>query len=267
MDSDREQRRAIWVAAIGLQDVDGLTVSPHLLETAKRNIEGVTSIGATYDIVRSYYAEKERANAPAKEADIVSAAIARILSEDAFTFSVPGFLAVHKRIFDGVFDHAGYIRPYNVTRPEWVLGGKSVVYAPFGEIQETLEYDIRKEKERASSATRDRMIRDFARFVSGIWQIHPFCEGNTRMVAVFFAKYLGSLGLGIDYTCFSENSLYFRNALVRANYNDFLLGICEDHSFLEMFLENVIFGARHELRNREMRVGTENSVPELRVDP
>lgn len=41
---DRARRAELWQVAIGLQDVDGLTPSQYLLDTAKEHIEGELSI-------------------------------------------------------------------------------------------------------------------------------------------------------------------------------------------------------------------------------
>ncbi len=66
----------------------------------------------------------------------------------------------------------------------------------------------------------DEIITHLTRFVSGIWQTHPFREGNTRTTAVFTIKYLQSIGFKADNQLFEQHSWYFRNALVRANYKN-----------------------------------------------
>ena len=63
-----------------------------------------------------------------------------------------------------------------------------------------------------------------------------------------------SLGFDADNTLFANNSWYFRNALVRANYRNVTKGIEADTTFLVRFLRNLLFGEHHELRNRHMLV-------------
>ena len=97
-------------------------------------------------------------------------------------------------------------------------------------------------------------IHHLAVFVSRLWQIHVFGEGNTRTTAVFFIKYLRMLGFEVENDLFAENSWYFRNALVRANYNNIKAGIYETTEFLEKFLRNLLLDEKNELHNREMHV-------------
>ncbi len=91
-------------------------------------------------------------------------------------------------------------------------------------------------------------------FISGLWQIQVFAEGNTRTTAVFFIKYLRMLGFDVENDLFAENSWYFRNFLVRANYNNIKKGIYETTDFLEKFLRNLLLDENHDLHNREMHV-------------
>ena len=97
-------------------------------------------------------------------------------------------------------------------------------------------------------------MKHFAAFTSGIWQIHPFGEGNTRTTAIFVILYLKAFGLRVNSDVFAEHSWYFRNALVRSNYNDFQLGIHATTKYLELFFENLLMNANHELKNRYLRV-------------
>lgn len=47
---------------------------------------------------------------------------------------------------------------------------------------------------------------------------------------------------------------YFRNALVRANYNDLKNGIHETTEYLELFLRNLLLDEKNELHNRSMHI-------------
>ena len=227
-----------WYTAMGLQAVDGLETSDYLKETARKNIEGKITLPEAGKLIESYYKESSgKSEDRTKEADIVSARIATILSEKAFTFSVPQFISIHKRLFTGIFSHAGKIRDYNISKKEWVLDGESVHYGNALELREMLEYDIRTEKEYEyplnSVAT---IIPHLAKFVSRLWQIHAFGEGNTRTTAVFFIMYLRTMGFDVTNDIFAENAWYFRNSLVRANYNNYTKGIRETSEYFELFL-------------------------------
>lgn len=245
-----------WYTAMGLQAVDGLETSDYLKKTARKNIEGEITLSEAGRLIESYYEEtKERDTDRTKEADIVSARIAAILSESAFTFSVPQYIGIHRRLFEGIYTHAGKIRDYNISKKEWVLDGASVHYGNALEIREMLDYDIQAEKEYEYPLNSiSGIIPHLAMFVSRLWQIHAFGEGNTRTTAVFFIKYLRSMGFDVTNDIFAENAWYFRNALVRANYNDYTKGIRETSEYVELFLRNLILGENNELKNRYTHV-------------
>ena len=245
-----------WYTAMGLQAVDGLETSEHLKGIARDNIDGKITLPEANKLIETYYEESaERDKDRSREADTVTGRIATILSENAFTFSVPQYVGIHKRLFVGVFSHAGKIRDYNISKHEWVLDGASVHYGNALELRELLEYDLRMEKEYEYSLDGiPEMIPHLAKFVSRLWQIHAFGEGNTRTTAVFFIKYLRSLGFDVTNDLFAKNSWYFRNALVRANYNDYTKDIRETTEYLEIFLRNLLLGETNELKNRYLHV-------------
>ena len=250
---DKQQKGYIWQTAIGLQDVDGLKPSEYLIETAKKNIDGDITLEEANDLIHGYYESKTArldVENRTEEADKVSARIAQLLSEDAFVFSPNQLIAIHRRLFDGIYKFAGVIRDYNISKREWVLRGKSVVYAGLDTIRDTINYDFDLEKSFDYSAfSIDESIKHITGFIANMWQIHPFGEGNTRTTAVFAIKYLRSLGFNVTNTLFADNSRYFRNALVRANYADIQNGIYEDRSYLEKFFRNLILGEKNELKN------------------
>ena len=164
-------------------------------------------------------------------------------------------MTIHHRLFEGVFDHAGKIRTYNITKKEWVLKGDTVIYASWNSIKDTLDYDFRTEKEFSyEGLSLNESIKHLVKFASDIWQIHPFAEGNTRATAVFIIKYMKTFGLKVDNDAFKKHSWYFRNALVRANYNDLKNGIHATTKYLEMFFSNLLMGTDYELKNRYMHV-------------
>ena len=254
----KKEKTLAWQTAIGLQAVDGLNTSEYLLETAKDNIEGKITISEANDRIITYYAEKNDRKAiedGTREADIVSGRIAELLGERAFKFSPATWFAIHRYLFADVFSHAGRIRDYNISKNEWVLNGKSVFYASYDSIQATLDYDFQNEKDFSYRAlSKQELVKHIAKFTSDIWQIHPFCEGNTRSTAVFIIKYLTAKGFRLGNEYFAKNSWYFRNALVRANYEDYQLDVYPTTIYLENFFENLLFKSQHELKNRFLHI-------------
>jgi fido (protein-threonine AMPylation protein) len=257
------EKSEAWQTAIGLQAVDGLKTSAYLLDTAKEHIEGKISIDEAQKRIQSYYeqrTDRTQVENETKEADIVSARIARLLGEKTFQFSPAEWLTIHRRLFEGVFDYAGQIRKYNITKKEWVLKGDTVTYAAWNSIRDTLDYDFATEKQFSyEGLSVEASVKHLAKFASDIWQIHPFCEGNTRATAVFMIKYMKTFGFHINNDAFEKNSWYFRNALVRANYNDLQKGVHATTKFLEMFFSNLILGTEYELKNRTMHIDYVNN--------
>ena len=260
---DKQKKGKIWQTAIGLQDVDGLSPSNYLVETAKKNIDGDITFKEANELIHSYYKSKTAridVESRTEEADKVSARIAQILCEDAFVFTPNQLIMIHRRLFDGIYKFAGTIRDYNISKNEWVLKGKSVIYAGADTIKDTLNYDFELEKNFSyKGLSVDEVISHITEFIANLWQIHPFGEGNTRTTAVFTIKYLRLLGFKVNNTLFADNSWYFRNALVRANYSSIQKDIYEDKSFLEMFFRNLILNENNELKNRYMLIGLDSS--------
>ncbi len=254
-----------WYTAMGLQAVDGLKTSDYLKKTAQNNIDGKISINEAGNLIESYYEQSgTNSNDRTKEADIVSVRIAAILSENAFTFSVPQYIGIHKRLFEGIYSHAGKIRDYNISKKEWVLDGASVHYGNAFDLKEMLEYDIRMEKEyNYPEDSISSIIPHLAKFVADLWQIHAFGEGNTRTTAVFFIKYLRTMGFDVTNDIFAENAWYFRNSLVRANYNNFSKGIRETTEYLELFLRNLLLNETNELKNRYTHINWEKTKQDI----
>ena len=251
------ERGRIWQTAIGLQDVDGLTVSGYLLDTAKRNIDGRITVQDAARLIDSYYEGRSGHTAEdrTEEADKVASRIAELLSKDSFVFSVNQLLAIHGKLFAGIYEFAGKIRDFDISKREWVLGGKSVTYAGADMIRQTLEYDFAQERAfDYHGLSMDETVEHLAGFVAYLWQIHPFGEGNTRTTAVFAIKYLRTLGFQVNNDMFDRYSWYFRNALVRANYSNIEECVYEDRSFLVMFFRNLLLGEDNELRNRYLHI-------------
>lgn len=255
---DKVSKGYAWSTAIGLQAVDGLKPSKYLIDTAIANIEGEITIKEAQKLIDTYYEEKpvrlsdeERT----EEADKVSSRIVELLSETAFSFSPNEYISIHRKLFQGIYKHAGKIRDYNITKKEWVLDGATVLYGSASELRDTLEYDFSQEKNFSyRGLSMDEILHHLALFISRLWQIHIFGEGNTRTTAVFFIKYLRSLGFSATNDIFAEHAWYFRNALVRANYTNLQKNIYETTEYLEVFLRNLLLNEKNELHNRSLHI-------------
>ena len=267
IDAEKKEKSYAWQTAIGLQDVDGLKPSHYLINTAIKNIEGEITIETAENWVSQYYQQnpisddKDRT----EEADKVAVRIARLLSEPAFSFNAQQYLSIHKYLFNGIFPHAGKIRTFNITKKEWVLNGDTISYGSALELKETLEYDLAQERKFSyKGISIDEAIDHLAFFIARLWQIHVFEEGNTRTTAVFFIKYLKTLGFQVSNDNFAENSWYFRNALVRANYNNITEGIYETAKYLVLFIRNLLLNENYVLSNRQLHIHYANHLQNLK---
>lgn len=255
---EREEKEYAWSTAIGLQAVDSLKPSKYLIDTAIQNIEGKITMEEAERLINIYYEEKSvetTTDERIEEADKVSSRIARIICEKAFTFSPIEYISIHRRLFQGIYKFAGQVRDFNIAKEEGILNGKTVLYGSASELMKMLKYDFSEEQKfRYRGLSMDEFIQHLALFLSRLWQIHIFAEGNTRTTAVFFIKYLRTLGFTETNDVFVKNSLYFRNALVRANYSDFEEGICETREYLVVFLKNLLLNEKNELNNKNLHV-------------
>lgn len=256
-DPTQKEKSYAWDTAIGLQAVDGLSPSGYLKETAAKNIKGEITLKEAYQLIESYYQEKpyHTETERTEEADKVSVRIASLLTEKAFSFTPKEYVAIHRKLFTGVYPHAGQLRDYNITKKEWVLDGDSVIYGSATELEATLDYDFSQERAFSyRNLPTNAMIKHLAEFVARLWQIHIFCEGNTRTTAVFFIKYLHTLGFDVTNDIFAENAWYFRNAMVRANYNNYQKGVFATTEYLELFLRNLLLEETNPLKNRDLHI-------------
>ena len=246
-----------------MQDVDHLENSEYFLQESEKYISGEISLNELKEKITNYYKNKPVDKSRTKEADDVSTRIADLLSDDSFSFTVGQLLSIHRYLFDGILEHPGQLRKYNFTKKEWVLNGGTVTYGDYRELEATLEYDFRVEKEFKYKGLRiNKIIDHLAIFIANLWQIHAFEEGNTRTIAVFVIKYLRTLGFDVTNDVFEKNAWYFRNALVRANYNDFKSGEFEERKYLILFLRNLLLGEKNELKSRYLHVAYGNHIAE-----
>lgn len=255
-DPSKSEKSKAWQVAIGLQQVDALEPSSYLLEIAKQNIDGNITFAEVIELINAYYKSQDGiVNDKNKEADLVSTRIAEIISTKTFSLSVIELISIHKKLFEDFYEFAGKIRKHSITKKEWVLDGDTVYYCDWEQLEETLIYDFAEEKKYIYTKQKiEEVIEHFTNFTSNIWQVHPFAEGNTRTVAVFIIKYLRFLGYKIDNTLFRDFSWYFRNALVRANFNDHSKQIVSNTIYLKKFFENLLIGTKHKLKNRYLNI-------------
>lgn len=255
---NQKEKAAIWRTAIGLQAVDGLQTSEYLHQTALKHIEGEIDIDEARQLIKTYYQSKhtrEEGDDDRQEADQVSANITKILSSKTFDLSAKGYVSLHRRIFEGIFKHAGKVRDYDITKKEWMLEGDTVRYLNWEDLHRALEYDIEQERQFSyKGLSADQLIKHITRFISNLWQIHAFGEGNTRTTAVFAILYLRDLGYKVENDMFAQHSWYFRNALVRANYRNAKAGIDYTPVYLERFFRNLLLGDQWDLRNRYLHI-------------
>ena len=256
---NKVEKTKTWETAIGLQDVDGLKPSKYLIDTAKEHIEGKINIDEVEKRIDKYYKvldnRKKDESENSEEADKVAVRITEILSDNSFNFNPTELIGIHQKLFKGIYKEAGKIRDYNFTKKEWILNNDTVIYTSYQTIMESLKYDFEQEKNFSyKDLSFDEAIKHICRFTSNIWQVHPFCEGNTRTTAVFIIKYLRTFGFNINDEVFAKHSWYFRNSLVRANYKKFDKNIFEDISFLEKFFYNLLANTNYELKNRYTHV-------------
>lgn len=262
MESKYSKKYLIETGA-GLQDVDNLKNSSYFKSETERYIRGEITLEELEEIISSYYKNKPEEADRTEEADVIAVRIAKILSDDSFSFTVGQLMSIHKQLFEGIYSHAGRFRTYNFIKKEWVLDGASVWYGDYRELEATLQYDFSVEKKYYyGGLSMDDILDHLAIFISNLWQIHAFEEGNTRTTAVFVIKYMRSLGFDVTNDTFAKNAWYFRNALVRANYNNLSKGVHIDRSFLILFLRNLILHENNKLENRDLHI----HAPQIKVE-
>ena len=265
----RRERAEAWATAIGLQQVDGLVPSQFLFKTAIEHIEGRITQNQARRRIRDYYAaqgETTERDPDKEEADKVSERIVAVINDGGFEFTPEYYISIHAKLFKGVLASAGKLRTVNIRKREWVLKDDSVTYGSADTIKQSLIRDFIDEREFDYGGKSPRQaIPHFARFIAQIWQVHPFGEGNTRTTAVFAIKYLNSLGYRVANNMFRDNSWFFRNALVRANYADYERGVKRDWSYLEAFFRNLLLGENNEMKSRYLLIGlTEDDKRKIR---
>lgn len=244
-----EYKKYLVETGIGLQKVDGLEPPGYVKETLKSYYEKDSSLEEISDSIDQYFKKHKNETKDREiESSIVALRIIDVLKDKSFVFSVGQYLAIHKRLFEGIIDNAGKLRTYNIEKEEKVICGHSVIYGDYRDLATALEYDLNAERKYSyEDKTMDEIIEHLRTFVSNLWQIHPFGEGNTRTTSVFFIKYLRTLGFDVTNDAFSKNAKYFRNSLVRANYSNIRESVFSDNEYLTLFLRNLLLNENNVL--------------------
>ena len=239
----------IWEIAIGLNKVDNLKPSSFLRELIDKKL----SCDEMEKEILKYYGFRyltSKIERDLRECDLVSIRTVKLLENKEFKFSIDYLKKIHKSLFSDILkkNYVGIFRNYNISKNERILSGNSVIYADYRELTECLNYDFEREKKNDyKNLPLDEKINKVSNFISSIWQVHPFIEGNTRTTAIFLIKYLKKLGFKLNEDIFMENSLYFRNALVLSNYSNRELKISNDFRFLISFFIKLIVDKNEKL--------------------
>ena len=259
-EKNKEIKQLYWNIAFGLQEVDELKPSKYMVKLSEEHIKGLKTYLQVQEEITSYYKKNKdnHGDDNEEEADEVATAIYEILNNKSFRFDYLTLKNYHQRLFCNLNKEKykpGAFRLYNITKNEPILDNDTVNYQSYDMIEETLKYDFQEEKEQNYVDYNEKQLIDrICEFTSRIWQIHPFCEGNTRTTAIFIQKYLISIGFKVNNELFKNNSKYFRNALVRANYTNYSKGIKADKKYLIMFFENLLLDKNNELNNDDLKI-------------
>ena len=268
-----QERFDNWKTAIGLQAVDNLTPSEHLIQLAQEHIEGRKTIDEVEKLAEGYYQDADKRKSAETirqaEADLVSARIAKFLETKTFTLTENSLKVVHKRLFAGFDDYSpGKYRTIDIVKSEWVLDGDTVQYGHWEMLEDEIALLIRQEQSfDYSRITKEARVNHLVDFTSKLWVLHPFLEGNTRTVAILIVKYLRSLGFDIDNQPFEKDSWYFRNALVRANYRNAAIGIAAEDTHITRFFRYLLLNEKSEFKNRTVHIYWEKESSDPINDP
>jgi len=191
-----------------------------------------------------------------READLVASHITICLESNDFKFSPIMLKSIHRELFQNVLPYkwVGEYRNVNLSKKEEILNGTFMTYSNWSDIKDYLQYDFDQEKDAHYNVPFTPIdIQRLSKFVSAIWQTHPFCEGNTRTISTFLLKYLRTIGIPTDNTPFQKHAKWFRDALVRSNYANMEKGIYPDFVFLEKFFGNVLINSNYNLESIDLR--------------
>lgn len=151
-----------------------------------------------------------------------SAAIFKLSIDRPKITSLSEIFFIHKTLFEGVYDWAGKPRAINIYKSEVVLNGLSVSYTPHDYIvKEINDLDKDFKKEDWKSKSKKEACDAIVKYMSALWKIHPFREGNTRSVSALMNLFVQQIGLKLDGPFVAKNAKYFRNALVLNSIDEY----------------------------------------------
>lgn len=166
------------------------------------------------------------------ESSLFKLSFIKLKNDNFIIKDVKDVFYIHKALFDKVYSWAGLSRTINIEKSEYVLNGLSVEYSDYSNINNEIE---KLNNEFKSINNNDVNIKDITKFISKIWKIHPFREGNTRTVGVFLYFWIKRLDLNLNNDFIGENAKYFRNALVLASIGEY-----SEYGHLENILKDAI---------------------------
>ncbi len=254
-----------WETAIGMQAVDGLLPSKEFITLVTKSLtkSSISPSGLITLMRVGYYdnGSNEPIDKDTMQADYVSTNIYHFLRKWYYYYpdlcTLEAFKEIHERLFRKTHENAGEFRRYNISKREWVLSGDTVKYGDCINIKSELEKCFTKAK-KCSQMNQTEMVKYLSELTSSIWQVHPFSEGNTRTTACFMISYILTVtDFPQIYDTFVDNSLYFRNALVRACYENSQYGIKPTTRYLERFYENLLFDKKNKLDNQQLHISYE----------
>lgn len=267
----REERKILWDIAIGLNKVDNLKNSSIFNEIMNKEIEGTLDLSAVKDeLMQAHTAHRIHELDRVVEADLVAANVVYALSKyDDLRYRPEGFSLslqlIHELLFKEVMrgDDAYYaynFRNYDISKREAILNGETVIYTHFEDIRKSL-FDIFEKymKEDTKAMGNDDFVKHLAHFLSDIWEVHPFIEGNTRTTVILFMLYLRHIDRTPDMKIFIDNTQYFRDILCLSTYN-------KDFRCLYNFTEKWLFSPDLELPPLSNRYKENNGIIEQIAD-
>lgn len=153
------------------------------------------------------------------EADIVIVRLKEILESEDFTYGYESYLKLHQQMFQDIYPFAGELRKIDMQKSERILSGFPMIFGDKSQISKQLR-KVFKEKEINFEASKEEIVAQLVDFMSSIWEIHPFREGNTRSIITYTMKYIRHSGLKIDENLLLQSFAYIRDALVMSVYQE-----------------------------------------------
>jgi cell filamentation protein len=184
-------------------------------------------------VLRNRAGIKNNRDLRALEGELTKASMFAVYATEYTKFNAATIQAIHKQIFNGLFDWAGEFRTISISKREEILGGDTVRYAYPAEIKRQLDAASKEITKLKSLKDRRELVIKLTRIIAAIWQTRPFREGNTRAIMAFAVLLALHLGIPLDTALLKEQASYVRGSLVWASQ-----GIYSKYEYLEgIFLD------------------------------